>query len=381
MPVRSRRASPPSDTFHDGEVADGAPVASEDSASSVAALGVVLPVWVGSSSVPCSEPLCSATEGPASACPASAPVVGVSAGAPESTGDSPADASASAVGCSSDADPAAASGAISAGGAVVESVTASGSGAGASGSGAGGGSGSASDGAESTEWLSPGERASAIRPLLSWPNPRTWPISWRTTVIRLISDQPQPAASTSTTIERPEDSPRVAPGRSSIEVEIPETSPPTAAHSDFAWDTASASPSPDRDPSAPTGSAGRELAVIASGESPAAASGGAGWPPEGVPLTAGEAGAGTGLVVTVAPPSPEIVPWPPPSMGHEMEAGLPSLPPTVVHVLVDRALARASRAFWSWASALAWASCAARCLSSAALARASCAARCLSRVA
>jgi len=45
-------------------------------------------------------------------------------------------------------------------------------------------------------------------------------------------------------------------------------------------------------------------------------------------------------------------------MGHEIEAGCPFVPPTVLHWLVDSALASASSASLSLASASAWAFCA-----------------------
>jgi hypothetical protein len=43
-----------------------------------------------------------------------------------------------------------------------------------------------------------------MSPDAEWSRPSVWPISWRTTVLRLIADHPQPAASTSMTIDDPD---------------------------------------------------------------------------------------------------------------------------------------------------------------------------------
>ena len=185
-----------------------------------------------------------------------------------------------------------------------------------------------------------------------WSRPNAWPTSWRTTVIRLIEDQPHPAASTSTTSDRPEAEPSPAPAKSVTDALMPDVSAPASVHSDFAW--ASAEESSAEESSAPvTGVSGRLAAVIPGDPSAVAA---------GSVSVAG--------VTTDTCSSPEMPACSPSAMGHEMDAWVPPLPPTVVHWLVESALASAARASCSRASASALACWAARA------SRAACAWRC-----
>ena len=61
--------------------------------------------------------------------------------------------------------------------------------------------------------------------------------------------------------------------------------------------------------------------------------------------------------VGVTDPPPVTVAEEPPAKGQLTDAAVPLVPPTVVHWLVDRALASACKASWIFASAAALASC------------------------
>lgn len=166
-------------------------------------------------------------------------------------------------------------------------------------------------------------------------------------------------------IELPEADPSPVPDRSPTDAETPEVSAPADSHSDLACDSAAAR-SPELRESV-TGSSGSADADMPSASSAGSEEPGSGEG-EGEMLGVGEGeGAGDGVgTATWTLSSPETVASLPSAIGQEIEAWVPLVPPTVVHWLVDRALARAASASWSLASAsacaastseMAWACC------------------------